>query len=100
MTTIEVDSQGTTGRNPAIAVDAAGDPHIVYHSWASWDLKYATLNPSSQNWQVSGVETLAVLVIQVPFSSMILELSILHIVMIPIMFSGMPEKFGVTVTMR
>ena len=52
-----IDSGGNTGRNPAIAIDAAGDPHIVYHSWAGWDLKYATLNPSSPNWQVSNVET-------------------------------------------
>ena len=52
-----IDSGGNTGRNPAIAIDAAGDPHIVYHSWAGWDLKYATLNPSSPDWQVSNVET-------------------------------------------
>ena len=44
-TTTVVDSQGTTGRNPAIAVDAADRPHIVYHSCGSFDLKYATLNP-------------------------------------------------------
>ena len=52
-----IDSGGNTGRNPAIAIDAAGDPHIVYHSWAGWDLKYATLNPSSPDWQVSNLET-------------------------------------------
>ncbi len=52
-----IDSGGNTGRNPAIAIDAAGDPHIVYHSWAGWDLKYATLNPSSPDWQISNVET-------------------------------------------
>ena len=56
-TTTVVDSQGTTGRNPAIAVDAAGDPHIVYETWSGFDLKYATLNPSSPDWQVSNVET-------------------------------------------
>jgi len=56
-TTTIVDSGGNTGRNPAIAIDVAGDPHIVYHSWAGWDLKYATLNPSSPDWQVSNVET-------------------------------------------
>ena len=52
-----VDSSGDTGRNPSIAIDAAGDPHIVYRSWSGWKLKYATLNPSSPNWQVSTVET-------------------------------------------
>ena len=52
-----VDSSGDTGRNPSIAIDAAGDPHIVYRSWNGWKLKYATLNPSSPNWQVSTVET-------------------------------------------
>ena len=56
-TTTIVDSGGNTGRNPAIAIDVAGDPHIVYHSWAGWDLKYATLNPSSPDWQVSNLET-------------------------------------------
>ena len=52
-----VDSSGDTGRNPSIAVDAAGDPHIVYRSWNGWKVKYATLNPSSPNWQVSTLET-------------------------------------------
>ena len=52
-----VASSGNTGKNPSIAVDAAGDPHIVYRSWSSWNLKYATLNPSSPNWQISNVET-------------------------------------------
>ena len=56
-TTTIVDSGGNTGRNPAIAVDAAGDPHIVYETWSGFDLKYATLNPSSSNWQISNVET-------------------------------------------
>ena len=56
-TTTIVDSGGNTGRNPAIAVDAAGDPHIVYETWSGFDLKYATLNPSSPDWQVSNVET-------------------------------------------
>ncbi|MBQ70903.1 MAG: hypothetical protein CMA65_05380 [Euryarchaeota archaeon] len=51
-----VDSSGDTGRNPSIAVDAAGDPHIVYRSWNGWKFKYATLNPSSPNWQVSTIE--------------------------------------------
>ena len=51
-----VDSSGDTGRNPSIAIDAAGDPHIVYRSWNGWKLKYATLNPSSPNWQVSTIE--------------------------------------------
>ena len=52
-----VDASGNTGKNPSIAVDAAGDPHIVYRSWSGWNLKYATLNPSSPNWQISNVET-------------------------------------------
>ena len=51
-----VDSSGNTGRNPSIAIDAAGDPHIVYRSWSGWKFKYATLNPSSPNWQVSTIE--------------------------------------------
>jgi hypothetical protein len=54
--TTVVDSSGDTGRNPSIAIDAAGDPHIVYRSWNGWKLKYATLNPSSPNWQVSTIE--------------------------------------------
>lgn len=56
-TTTVVDSSGDTGRNPSIAIDAAGDPHIVYRSWSGWKFKYATLNPSSPNWQVSTIET-------------------------------------------
>ncbi|MCH1443176.1 MAG: IPT/TIG domain-containing protein, partial [Candidatus Poseidoniaceae archaeon] len=55
-TTTVVDSSGNTGRNPSISIDAAGDPHIVYRSWNGWKLKYATLNPSSSNWQVSTIE--------------------------------------------
>ena len=55
-TTTVVDSSGDTGRNPSIAIDAAGDPHIVYRSWNGWKFKYATLNPSSPNWQVSTIE--------------------------------------------
>ena len=55
-TTTVVDTSGDTGRNPSIAIDAAGDPHIVYRSWSGWKLKYATLNPSSPNWQVSTIE--------------------------------------------
>jgi len=51
-----VDTSGDTGRNPSIAIDAAGDPHIVYRAWNGWKLKYATLNPSSPNWQVSTIE--------------------------------------------
>lgn len=54
--TTVVDTSGDTGRNPSIAIDAAGDPHIVYRSWNGWKLKYATLNPSSPNWQVSTLE--------------------------------------------
>lgn len=56
-TTTIVDASGHTGREPSIAIDAAGDPHIVYRSWSGWKLKYATLNPSSSNWQVSTLET-------------------------------------------
>ena len=52
-----VDSSGDTGRNPSIAIDAAGDPHIVYRSWNGWKFKYATLNPSSPDWQISTIET-------------------------------------------
>ena len=56
-TTTVVDASGHTGRNPSIAIDAAGDPHIVYQTWSGFDLKYATLNPSSPNWQKSNIET-------------------------------------------
>ena len=56
-TTDVVDASGNTGRNPSITIDAAGDPHIVYRSWSGWKLKYATLNPSSPNWQISTIET-------------------------------------------
>jgi hypothetical protein len=56
-TTTIVDASGHTGRNPSIAIDAAGDPHIVYQTWSGFDLKYATLNPSSPNWQKSNIET-------------------------------------------
>ena len=56
-TTTIVDASGHTGRNPSIAIDAAGDPHIVYQTWSGFDLRYATLNPSSPNWQKSNIET-------------------------------------------
>ncbi|MEC7167493.1 MAG: thrombospondin type 3 repeat-containing protein [Candidatus Thermoplasmatota archaeon] len=56
-TTTVVDSSGDTGRDPSIAIDAAGDPHIVYRSWSGWKFKYATLNPSSPSWQVSTIES-------------------------------------------
>ncbi|MFZ8906796.1 MAG: IPT/TIG domain-containing protein, partial [Poseidonia sp.] len=53
-----VDASGDTGRNPAIAVDAAGDLHITYSSWSGFDLKYATLKPSSSStWQKSNIQT-------------------------------------------
>ena len=52
-----IDSTGHTGRNPSIALDAAGDPHIVYQTWSGFDLKYATLNPSSPTWQKSNLDT-------------------------------------------
>ena len=56
-TTTIVDSSGDTGRKPSIVIDEAGDPHIVYRSWNGWKFKYATLNPSSPNWQVSTIES-------------------------------------------
>ena len=53
-----VDASGNTGKNPSIAVDAAGDLHIVYSSWSGFDLKYATLKPSSSpSWQKSNIQT-------------------------------------------
>ena len=52
-----VDTGGNTGRNPSIALDAAGDVHVVYASWAGFDLKYAKLNTTSNTWQKSSVQT-------------------------------------------
>jgi len=56
-TTTIVEHSGHTGREPSIAVDAADNPHIVYHSWSSFNLKYATLNPTTSNWTTSTIST-------------------------------------------
>jgi len=56
-TTTIVEHSGHTGREPSIAVDAADNPHIVYHSWSSFNLKYATLNPTTSNWATSTIST-------------------------------------------
>jgi hypothetical protein len=56
-TTTIVDSAGHTGRDPSIAVDMGGFPHIVYQTWAGINLKYATINPSTSNWVVSTMAT-------------------------------------------
>ena len=52
-TTTIVDATGHTGRDPSIAVDAADQPHIVYHTWTGQNLKYATIDPVTSNWAVS-----------------------------------------------
>ena len=52
-TTTIVDATGHTGRDPSIAVDAADQPHIVYHSWSGQNLKYATIDPVTGNWTVT-----------------------------------------------
>ena len=52
-TTTIVDSAGHTGREPSIAVDAADQPHIVYHTWSGQNLKYATLDSTTSNWTVT-----------------------------------------------
>ena len=52
-TTTIVDATGHTGRDPSIAVDAADQPHIVYHTWSGQNLKYATTDPVTGNWTVS-----------------------------------------------
>ena len=52
-TTTIVDATGHTGRDPAIAVDAADQPHIVYHTWSGQNLKYATIDPVTSNWTVT-----------------------------------------------
>ena len=48
-TTTIVDATGHTGRDPSIAVDAADQPHIVYHTWSGQNLKYATLDSTTSN---------------------------------------------------
>ena len=52
-TTTIVDATGHTGRDPSIAVDAADQPHIVYHTWSGQNLKYATTDPVTANWTVT-----------------------------------------------
>ena len=56
-TTTIVESAGHTGREPSIGLDMAGNPHIVYHSWSGWSLKYATIDPSTSNWTVSTISS-------------------------------------------
>jgi len=56
-TTTIVESAGHTGREPSIAVDIADNPHIVYHSWSSFNLKYATLNSTTSSWAFSTIST-------------------------------------------
>ena len=48
-----LDSSGHTGRDPSIAVDAANQPHIVYHTWSGQNLKYATFDPGISDWKIS-----------------------------------------------
>jgi len=48
-----VDSSGSTGRDPSIAIDAAGQPHIVYHTWSGQNLKYATIDSATSSWTVT-----------------------------------------------
>ena len=50
-----VDSSGHTGRDPSIAIDAANQPHIVYHTWTGGNLKYATYDPTIPDWKVSTI---------------------------------------------
>ena len=52
-----VEASGHTGRDPSIAVDAANQPHIVYHTWTGQNLKYATIDPSTSNWNVNTIAT-------------------------------------------
>lgn len=51
-TTTIVDSTGDTGREPSIALDIGGNPHIAYRAWQGWSLKYATIDPSTSLWSV------------------------------------------------
>ena len=54
-TTTLLDSSGYTGLDPSIAVDAADQPHIVYHTWSGNNLKYATINPATSNWTATTI---------------------------------------------
>ena len=50
-----LDSSGHTGRDPSIAVDAANQPHIVYHTWSAQNLKYATIDPAISDWDIKTI---------------------------------------------
>ena len=52
-----LDSSGHTGRDPSIAVDAANQPHIVYHTWSGQNLKYATFDPGISDWKISTISS-------------------------------------------
>ncbi|MFL2948971.1 MAG: IPT/TIG domain-containing protein, partial [Candidatus Poseidoniaceae archaeon] len=56
-TTTIVESSGHTGRDPSIALDFSGTPHIAYNSWAGWDLKYAVYNSTTSSWDKSFIST-------------------------------------------
>ena len=56
VTTI-VESSGHTGRDPSIALDFSGNPHIAYNSWSGWDLKYAVYNSTTSSWDKSSIST-------------------------------------------
>ena len=52
-----IDSSGHTGRDPSIALDFSGNPHIAYNSWSGWDLKYAVYNSTTASWEKSSLST-------------------------------------------
>jgi len=54
-TTTIVESAGHTGRDPSIAIDMAGNPHIAYNTWSGWNLNHATIDPLTSNWTVSTI---------------------------------------------
>ena len=56
-TTTIVEQSGHTGRDPSIALDSSGNPHIVYNSWSGFDLKYAVYNPVTYSWDKSFIST-------------------------------------------
>ena len=56
-TTTIVESSGHTGRDPSIALDSSDNPHIVYNSWAGFDLKYAVYNSTTTSWDKSFIST-------------------------------------------
>ena len=49
-----VDASGY-GYDANIAIDAGGNPHIVYHSWSGFNLKHAAWDPGASSWQVQTV---------------------------------------------